>query len=87
MEIGGKTSVEHGWIVQSKQARARLSAEKIIDVARERFISKGYAKTSISEIAVTAGASVGSIYQRFPEKISFASDYLAFALSASLRAR
>ena len=63
-------SVEHGWIVQSKQARARLSAEKIIDVARERFISKGYAKTSISEIAVTAGASVGSIYQRFPEKKS-----------------
>lgn len=62
------TAVAYGWIFDSKQARAIEKAEVILDSADACFLNLGYEKTTISRIAKTASTSVGSIYQRFPEK-------------------
>ena len=62
------SAVAYGWIFDSKQARAIEKAEVIIDAADACFLNLGYEKTTISRVAKTASTSVGSIYQRFPEK-------------------
>ena len=62
------TAVAYGWIFDSKQARAIDKAETILDAAETCFLGQGYEKTTINRIAKTAKTSVGSIYQRFPEK-------------------
>ena len=49
---------------QERQARRRL----IQDAAREIFATKGYAKTSIEQVAQRASLSVGAIYLYFRSK-------------------
>ena len=62
------TAVAYGWIFDSKQARAIDKAETILDAAETCFLGQRYEKITINRIAETAKTSVGSIYQRFPEK-------------------
>jgi TetR/AcrR family transcriptional repressor of mexJK operon len=40
----------------------------ILSTARSLFLSRGFAKTSMSEIATTAGISKGTLYSRYPTK-------------------
>lgn len=50
-------------VEQKAQTRA-----KILKVARELFVEKGYAKTSIRDVAKEAGVAIGSIHVHFKSK-------------------
>jgi len=51
-----------------RRAQARLSRDRIIEVARARFLQDGYGPTTISAIAEDAGVSVDTIYKSFGGK-------------------
>jgi len=53
-----KVSIEH----------AKKVEEKIIKAARKQFAKKGYALTSMDEIAKSANVSKGGLYHHFPSK-------------------
>jgi len=48
--------------------RAKRTIEAILDAARTVFLGKGYAGTTIDEIAQLAGVSRASVYTYFPSK-------------------
>lgn len=48
--------------------RARKTIAKILDATRQVFLTKGYAGTTIDEVASVAGISRGSVYTYFPSK-------------------
>jgi AcrR family transcriptional regulator len=48
-----------------RQAQTR---ERLIQVAREMFLSDGYAATSLDKVAVRAGFSKGAVYSNFAGK-------------------
>jgi AcrR family transcriptional regulator len=50
------------------QKRSKKTAEKIMDSARELFLSKGIQGTSSNEIAAHAGVSIGSFYSYYKDK-------------------
>ena len=49
--------------IQSEDVRSR-----VLDSARQLFIEKGYAQTTIRELSVLSGVSSGSIYHFFSDK-------------------
>jgi len=51
-----------------RRAQARRSRDRIIEVARGRFLQDGYGPTTISAIAEDAGVSVDTIYKSFGGK-------------------
>lgn len=51
-----------------QQERSIQRLEAILEAAIELFLEKGVAETTMSEIAVRAGISIGSLYQFFPQK-------------------
>lgn len=62
-------------IVETRRARGRPKAEdlaeleiRLVRVARQFFLDKGYGATSMNEIAKAARVSKGTLYARFPSK-------------------
>lgn len=53
---------------QPKQARSLKRVNRILAVAEEMFIEKGYAATTTKAIASQAEVPIGSLYQFFPDK-------------------
>ncbi len=51
-----------------RRKQAQRTRAQVLAVARCRFLSDGYASTSISEIAAESGASVETIYKSFGGK-------------------
>lgn len=51
-----------------RQRRARESRERILERARELFVGKGYAATSMDDIARAAGVGRRSVYDAFGTK-------------------
>lgn len=51
-----------------REKRKNETNEKILSVSREIFFSKGYADTTIEEIAERAGIAVGTVYNFFRTK-------------------
>lgn len=51
------------------KAEARARTEELLDTARAIFSRKGFAGTSIDEVAATLRASKHTIYRRFPTKL------------------
>ena len=51
-----------------RRERARQTQERIVRIAEERFLTDGYATTSVAEIAEAAGVSVDTIYKTFGGK-------------------
>lgn len=51
-----------------QQERSIQRLEAILEAAIELFLEKGVHETTMSEIAVRAGVSIGSLYQFFPQK-------------------
>jgi AcrR family transcriptional regulator len=51
-----------------KQERGRARVEAILDAAEIEFSSLGYDSATTEAIAARAGASIGSLYQFFPNK-------------------
>lgn len=55
---------------------------RILDVARHQFEQKGYAKTSMREIATEAGVGVGNLYNYFTNKDELFREIVRPALQA-----
>jgi AcrR family transcriptional regulator len=47
---------------------AALTRQAILDAARELFVERGFAGTSVSDIAVAAETSKGAVYHHFADK-------------------
>src|SRR5215470_3530643 len=47
---------------------SRRLDRRILDVARRMFIERGYAASSIEQVALKAGAGKQTIYRRYPSK-------------------
>ncbi|HEY4350972.1 MAG TPA: TetR/AcrR family transcriptional regulator [Paraburkholderia sp.] len=58
-----------------QQERAARRVEAFLDAAAETITERGFEAATMTEIAERAGASIGSVYQYFPNK-----DALVFAL-------
>ncbi|MFC0398436.1 TetR/AcrR family transcriptional regulator [Paraburkholderia rhizosphaerae] len=58
-----------------QQERAARRVETLLDAAAETIAERGFESATMTEIAERAGASIGAIYQYFPNK-----DALVFAL-------
>ncbi|MFZ0395430.1 MAG: TetR/AcrR family transcriptional regulator [Terracidiphilus sp.] len=52
------------------QERSRATVEAIVDAATHVLGRRGWAKFTTNEVAGVAGASIGSLYQYFPNKLS-----------------
>ena len=52
------------------QARSRATVEAIVEAATHILGRGGWAKFTTNEVAEVAGASIGSLYQYFPNKLS-----------------
>ena len=52
------------------QQRSREMVDRILDAATRVFTARGYHKTTTNHVAEEAGASIGSLYQYFPNKDS-----------------
>jgi AcrR family transcriptional regulator len=51
-----------------RRARARASQREILEAARELFVRHGYGRTTIADIARTAGVSAETVYGAFKNK-------------------
>src|SRR5688500_13603245 len=61
-------SVKRSYDASGRQARARETRLRVIDVAHDLFISQGYGRTTIADIARVAGVSVETVYSAFGNK-------------------
>jgi AcrR family transcriptional regulator len=52
------------------QARSRATVEAIVEAATHILGRRGWAEFTTNEVAEAAGASIGSLYQYFPNKLS-----------------
>jgi AcrR family transcriptional regulator len=53
-----------------QQRRSQQTVDVILDAAARLFAENGFASTSTNAIAETAGVSIGSLYQYFPNKLA-----------------
>jgi AcrR family transcriptional regulator len=51
-----------------RRAQARQTRAAILDAARDRFLDRGYASTTVGEIAAVVGVSVETVYKAFANK-------------------
>lgn len=58
------------WVYPPLQERSRKALQKILTNAKALFVANGFDETTITEISRKSRISVGSIYNRFPDKIS-----------------
>ncbi len=65
---------------QRRPGQARVAS--LLEAAAAIFAEKGYAATTMAEVATRAGAQIGSLYRFFPNK-----DILANALLERFHAR
>jgi AcrR family transcriptional regulator len=64
-----KTEPPHlEWVRPPLQARTRRTLGRVLDAAERLVAEKGFADSSIAEIARAAGTSVGGFYRRFHDK-------------------
>ena len=52
----------------SKEYNSQATIEAILSVSAKLFLEKGFDKTSMQDIATTAGISKGAIYHHFKSK-------------------
>jgi AcrR family transcriptional regulator len=57
---------------EPKRERGKQRVAALMDAGAELFAEKGYAATTMTEIASRAGAAIGSLYQFFPSKEALA---------------
>jgi AcrR family transcriptional regulator len=61
-----KTSRPYKSVVREEQARQTRRA--VLDAARDLFLERGYAATTVPEVAANAGVSVETVYKTFGNK-------------------
>ena len=52
----------------SKKYNSQSTIDDILSVSAKLFLEKGFDKTSMNDIATTAGISIGAIYHHFQSK-------------------
>lgn len=68
------------------QVRKPEIEARIVDAAREEFVARGVAATSIAAIAGRAGLSVGNVYRYFASKEALVAQAVPATVVARLRA-
>lgn len=63
-----------------REARARVTRDRIVEAARRLFESHGYAATTVTAIATEAGVAAATVYQAFGTKYAI----LARALDTAI---
>jgi len=61
----------------ASQARSRLTVDALLEATARVLVKEGYDRASTNRIAATAGVSVGSLYQYFPNKESLVAALVA----------
>ena len=64
----GAVATSLGKVRPGKQQRSEQTLEAILDSAETLIAQKGYAATSVSEISLAAGVTIGALYGRFESK-------------------
>lgn len=64
----GRPVKRRSYDTRARRARAAQSRARILEVARQRFLSAGYARTTTADIAAEAGVSLDSVYKTFGSK-------------------
>ena len=62
------TPVKRSYDASGRQARARETRLRVIDVAHDLFIEPGYGRTTVADVARGAGVSVETIYSAYGNK-------------------
>ena len=60
--------VKRSYDASGRQARAQKTRQRVMDVAHDLFVSQGYGRTTIAEIARGADVSVETVYSAFGNK-------------------
>ncbi|WP_144672243.1 TetR/AcrR family transcriptional regulator [Arthrobacter sp. U41] len=60
-----------------REAQKQLTRDMIVDRALELFTEKGYAATTIDEIAVGAGTTRATFYAHYPSRADLMRDFMA----------
>ena len=55
-------------MVRRTQARGVVTRQRLLASAEELFTRRGYAGTTMADVAARAGVGVGTVYHHFPEK-------------------
>lgn len=63
-----------------RQQQARITRERVLDVAHRLFVTHGYAATSVRQIAAAAGVGEQTIYRVFHDKAALLRDALLRAV-------
>jgi AcrR family transcriptional regulator len=71
---------------RSRREAAQATRQSILDAARRLFLEKGYAATTIPEIARAAGVAVDTVYATVGKKPSLFRSLVEVAISGSDRA-
>ena len=66
------------------QRRGRETAELILDAAEDCFAEKGYAGTTLRDVADSVGIRIPSLYNHFPNKVALYSAVLKRGISPVL---
>ncbi|WP_423395203.1 TetR/AcrR family transcriptional regulator [Burkholderia sp. LMG 21824] len=69
-----------------RQQRSRATVDALVEAAAHVLAARGWAKFTTNEVARVAGASIGSLYQYFPDKLALAEAIRARHLGAVLAA-
>ena len=80
-EMTEKTAVRVG---RPKRADQNAAAERIIETATALFASRGFAGTSMEQVAAACGAGKDTIYRRFPSKVALFEAVVAHAHARAL---
>lgn len=72
-----KRTYDSAW----RQAQARRTREALLDAARHRFLTEGFAATTVAVIASDVGVSVDTIYKAFGGKPGLVRAICAHALA------
>lgn len=59
-----------GYDASGRRAQAQATRERILDNARELFVTRGYAGTSIAQIAAASGVSAPTVFTGFKSKVN-----------------
>lgn len=66
--MGTSVKSRRPYDASGRQEEARRRREAVLDAARRRFLSDGYAATTLRSVALDAGVSPETIYKRFGSK-------------------
>lgn len=69
-----------------RQQRSRATVDAIVEAAAHVLATRGWAKFTTNEVALAAGASIGSLYQYFPDKLALVDSVRTRHLDAVLAA-